>query len=206
MRSKWLLLALPVVLAGCRQDMHDQPKFRTYAETSFFPDGRSARPLVDGTIARGKLKTDTALYRGKIGDNFVTMIPAAAMKGYPNVKAFIERGQNRFNIYCSPCHGRLGDGEGMVVSRGLKHPPSYHTDRLRNQPVGYYFDVITNGFGAMVSYASRIPVEDRWAIIAYERALQLSQNATVEDVPPADRAQLDAPAAPKAEAPKEVHH
>lgn len=206
MKSKPLLLALPLLLAGCRQDMHDQPRFRSYAETKLWPDGRSARPAVDGAIARGKLRTDAVLYRGKAGDQFVNAIPAAAMKDYATPRAFLARGQNRYNIYCSPCHGRLGDGEGVVANRGFKHPPSYHSDKLRNQPAGYYYDVITNGFGAMVSYASRIPVEDRWAIVSYVRALQLSQNATVEDVPAADRAKLDAPAAPKTEAPKETHH
>ena len=133
----------------------------------------------------------------------------------PVDQAFLLRGQQRFNIYCSPCHGRTGYGDGMVVQRGFKAPPSYHIDRLRNQPSGYYFDVITNGYGTMVSYASRIPVDDRWAIVAYVRALQLSQNATVEDVPEAERAKLSAashsappaaghaappPAAPKPEA------
>jgi len=205
LKSRWLLLALAALAAGCRQDMHDQPRFRSYAESSFWPDGRSARPAVDGTIARGKLRTDSALHRGKAGDQFVTAIPAAAMAGYSSPRAFLARGQNRYNIFCSPCHGRLGDGEGMVVSRGFKHPPSYHTDKLRNQPDGYYYDVITNGFGAMVSYASRIPTEDRWAIVAYVRALQLSQNATLADVPEAERARLDA-AVPRPATPQETRH
>ena len=188
MRNKIALAiaAAALLLAGCRQDMHDQPKFRTYGSTNFFPDGRSARPAIDGTVARGKLKTDVRLYKGREGDGFTAQIPL------PVTKAFLERGQARFNIYCTPCHGRLGDGEGMVVKRGFKHPPTFHQDRLRNQPVGYIYDVITNGYGSMISYASRIPPQDRWAIVAYIRALQLSQNATVNDVSEADRPKLDA--------------
>ncbi|MFN7925732.1 MAG: cytochrome c [Bryobacteraceae bacterium] len=196
------LLALPLVLllAACRQDMHDQPKFKALSGSSFFPDGRASRPLIDGTIARGKLRTDTRMFQGKEGDAFVTQIPV------PVTKALLERGQQRFNIYCSPCHGRLGDGEGLVTQRGFKHPPSYHSDKMRNQPAGYFYDVITNGFGAMASYASRVPAEDRWAIVSYIRALQLSQNATIEDVPAAEREHLDRPAAPAAEAPKQEGH
>ncbi len=204
MTSKQLLLAIPLALglAGCRQDMHDQPRYRPLAEATFWPDHRSARPIIDGTIARGYLKTDTKLFKGKDGDNFVAAIPASAMEGFPDTKAFLERGRARFNIYCTPCHGRLGDGEGMVVQRGLKHPPTYHQDRLRNQSNGYIFDVISNGFGAMISYAARIPVKDRWAIVAYVRVLQYSQNAPVAEVPASERASLDRPK-PKAEA---THH
>ena len=188
MRTNLLpLLAGLVLLGSCRQDMHDQPKYKPFAASSFWPDQRSARPIVDGTVARGKLKTDTRLWKGRAGDgSFVTELPV------PVTKALLERGQQRFNIYCTPCHGRAGDGEGMVVQRGFKHPPTYHSDKLRQQPVGYIYDVITNGFGAMVSYSSRIPMEDRWAIAAYVRVLQFSQNATVEDLPEADRGQLQA--------------
>ena len=194
------LLLVPVLLASlaCRQDMHDQPRYRPLAEASLFADGRSARPSVDGTVARGYLRTDARMYKGKDGDNFVSTLPV------PLTRALLDRGRNRFNIYCTPCHGRLGDGEGMVVQRGFKHPPTYHQDRLRNQPVGYIFDVITNGFGSMISYANRVPVEDRWAIAAYVRALQLSQNSNVADVPPADLAALNAPPAPKPA--QETHH
>lgn len=192
MSTRLLLIALPAVfLIGCRQDMHDQPKYRTYAYSEFWNDARSARPRVENTIARGQLHTDAKMFKGKDGDAFTNTIP------YTVDKAFLARGQNRYNIYCSPCHGQTGDGEGMVVQRGFKHPPTYHQDRLRNQPAGYYYDVITNGFGSMISYASRVQPQDRWAIVAYVRALQLSQNATVEDVPAADRPKLDqAPAAP----------
>ena len=186
MRTNLLpLLAGLVLLGSCRQDMHDQPKYKPFARSSFWPDQRSARPIVEGTVARGKLKTDTRLWKGRAGDgSFITDLPV------PLTKVLLERGQQRFNIYCTPCHGRAGDGEGMVVQRGFKHPPTYHSDKLRQQPVGYIYDVITNGFGAMVSYSSRIPMEDRWAIAAYVRVLQFSQNATIEDVPEADRSQL----------------
>ena len=178
------------LMTGCRQDMHDQPSYKPYAQSSFWPDQRSARPAIDGTVARGKLKTDTRLWKGRAADGtFITSIPM------PVTKALLERGQQRYNIYCTPCHGRTGEGEGMIVQRGFKHPPTYHSDRLRQQPPGYIFDVISNGFGSMVSYASRIPMEDRWAITAYVKVLQFSQNATTEDVPEGDRARLEAPPA-----------
>ena len=171
--------------AGCRQDMHDQPRFEPLEANSFFPDGRSARPLVTGVVARGTLQDDAHLYTGRMNDEFVTTFP------FPITQDVILHGQERFNIYCTPCHGRLGDGEGMIVQRGLKHPPSYHIDRLREAPVGYFFNVITNGFGIMFDYSDRIPVRDRWAIISYIRALQLSQNAKIDDVPADARQQLD---------------
>ena len=192
-----LLIAVAALTVGCRQDMHDQPKYKPFAQSSFWSDDRSARPLVDGTVARGKLKTDTRLWKGRNPDGtFVTELPV------PVTRTLLLRGQQRFNIYCTPCHGRAGDGEGMVVQRGFKHPPTYHSDKLRQQPPGYIYDVITNGFGAMVSYASRVPMEDRWAITAYVRVLQFSQNATIEDVPAADRAQIQTQAAVHTEAPK----
>jgi mono/diheme cytochrome c family protein len=162
--------------------MHDQPRYKPFSGTSFWPDQRSARPVVDGTVARGKLKTNTRLWKGRGADgSFIADFPMTL------TKALLVRGQERYNIYCTPCHGRAGDGEGMVVQRGFKHPPTYHQDRLRQQPNGYIFDVIGNGFGSMPSYASRIPMEDRWAITAYVRVLQFSQNATMDDVPQADR-------------------
>ncbi len=192
MRTNSYLLALVAGVAslgGCRQDMHDQPKYKPFAATSFWPDGRASRPVVEGTVARGRLKTDTRLWKGRNADgSFIADFPV------PVTKALLVRGQQRFNIYCTPCHGRAGDGEGMVVQRGFKHPPTYHSDKLRQQPNGYIFDVISNGFGSMPSYGSRIPMEDRWAIAAYVRVLQFSQNATIDDVPQADRAQLAAPA------------
>ncbi len=183
------LLGAAALATGCRQDMHDQPKYRPLGASNFFPDGRASRPVVEGTVARGYLKNDIPLYYGKVArdsKDFVTEIPMKVDK------ALLERGQQRFNIFCSPCHGIGGDGEGMVVQRGLKHPPTYHSDKMHKQPVGYFFDVMSNGFGVMPSYASRIPVNDRWAIVASVRALQLSRAATIDDVPPAERARLEA--------------
>jgi hypothetical protein len=177
--------AVLLILTGCRQDMHDQPKYIPLRPSSFFDDGRSARPIPAGTVARGHLDADIAFYTGKGPDGkYVDAFP------FPITKDVLMRGQNRYNIYCTPCHDRLGTGNGMVVRRGFRHPPSYHIDRLRQAPNGYIFDVITNGFGAMQDYSAQIEPADRWAIIAYERALQLSQNATLNDVPPTDRAQL----------------
>jgi mono/diheme cytochrome c family protein len=193
LKAKSLLpFAALLLLAACRQDMHDQPRYKPYAASRLFPDGMSARLPVEGTVARGELRENVALYVGRTANN--TAAPYITELPIPLTKATLERGRQRFNIYCSPCHGQTGDGEGMIVQRGMKHPPSYHTDRLRQEPVGYYFDVITNGFGVMASYASRIPAEDRWAIIAYVRALQVSQNATIEDVPVSERNNLDRPA------------
>ena len=180
-----LALALAFATAGCRQDMHDQPKFIPLRPSTFFDDGRSARPLVEGTVPRGQLNEDAAFYTGKGPDGK----PLDAIP-FPVTKETVERGQERFNIFCAPCHGRLGNGDGMIVRRGFRRPPSYHIDRLRSVPNGYIFDVISKGFGAMSDYAAQIPPADRWAIVAYIRALQLSQNATVNDVPPAARGQL----------------
>jgi mono/diheme cytochrome c family protein len=173
------------VLVGCRQDMHDQPRYKPLAGTDFFGDGRSARQTVDGTVARGHLRIDKARYTGKVNDVEVDNFP------FPITKADVLRGQERFNIYCSPCHSRIGDGNGMVVRRGFRQAASYHTEKLRNAPVGHFFDVITNGFGAMPSYASRVEPDDRWRIAAYIRVLQLSENASIEDVPPDKRAELE---------------
>jgi mono/diheme cytochrome c family protein len=177
--SKALCVAALVLLgaAGCRQDMHDQPKYIPLRESTFFNDARSARPIVAGTVARGQLHEDTLLYTGKINGADTTMFPFA-VDG-----RVLARGQERFNIYCSPCHGRTGFGDGIVVRRGYRRPPSYHDDRLRSAPIGHFFDVISNGFGAMPDYAAQIRVEDRWAIIAYIRALQLSEHAAIADVP-----------------------
>jgi len=181
------LLAL-LALTGCsRLDMQDQPKYKPQRPSDFFADGRSGRPEVEGTIARGSLDEDTALYAGKDEKgNDVEAFPI------PVDKALILRGQQRFEIYCAPCHGRIGNGLGMIVRRGFKQPPSYHIDRLRNAPVGHYFDVITNGYGAMLNYAAQVQVRDRWAIIAYIRALQYSENANVNDLPQEARAKLPA--------------
>ncbi len=166
-----------ILLAGCRQDMHDQPRFKPLAMSDFYPDLRSARPPVEGTVARGQLHEDTYFYTGKVADGN----PGDYMP-FPVTPDVLERGQQRFNIYCSPCHSRLGDGNGIVVQRGFRAPPSYHTDRLRKAPLGYFFEVMTYGFGAMPEYAPQIPARDRWCIVAYIRALQLSQSATSADI------------------------
>lgn len=166
-----------VVLAGCRQDMHDQPRFKPLAMNTFYPDDRSARPLVEGTVARDDERADQYFYTGKINGQPGTELP------FPLTPAVLERGRERYNIYCSPCHSEIGDGNGMIVQRGFKRPPSYHTDRLRQAPIGHFFDVMTNGFGGMSEYKSQVSPSDRWAIAAYIRALQLSQDATRADVP-----------------------
>ena len=179
-----VLLAL-AASAACRRDMQDQPKYIPLRPSSFFDDGRSQRPLVEGAIPRGHLNDDPAFYTGKGPDGkYVETFP------FPVTRQVIERGQNRFNIYCTPCHGRLGFGDGKIVRRGFKHPPSYHSDRLRQVQAGYIFNVITEGFGAMPDYAAQVAPADRWAIVSYIRALQLSENGAVDDVPPEARAQL----------------
>jgi mono/diheme cytochrome c family protein len=171
-------IGLLMLLTACRQDMQNEPRYKPLAQSDFFSDQRSARPMVEGTVARGHLRIDEARYTGKIDGEDIDQFPI------PIAKADIERGQTRFNIYCTPCHGRLGDGNGMVVLRGFRQPPSYYSDRLVHAPVGHYFDVVTNGFGAMPSYASRVEPDDRWRVVAYIRALQLSESATQADVPP----------------------
>jgi hypothetical protein len=158
--------------------MHNQPKFIPLRESGFYADGRSARPLVEGTVARGQLNDDDLLYTGKTAGQDATEFP------YPVTAEVMARGRERYDIFCSPCHDRTGGGEGMVVKRGYRQPPSFHIDRLRQSPVGHFFDVMTNGFGAMPDYRAQVPVRDRWAIAAYIRALQASANATLDDVPP----------------------
>ena len=166
-----------LILAGCRQDMHDQPRFKPLAKSDFYTDLRSERPPVEGTVARGDAHEDTYFYTGMMGENPGDYMPPQV----PVNEETLVRGRERFNIYCAPCHSRTGDGNGMVVQRGYRHPPSYHDERLRKAPLGYFFHVMTDGFGAMPDYASQIPPRDRWCIVAYIRALQLSQNATVAD-------------------------
>jgi cbb3-type cytochrome c oxidase subunit III len=169
-------LALLILCAGCRLDMHVQPRYNPLAKSDFFADQRSARPLVEGTVARGELHDDTYFYTGKLGNNPGDYMPFAVTKDD------LERGRSRFNIYCSPCHSRLGDGNGYISTRGFsRRPPSFHIERLEKAPVGYIFNVMTEGFGIMPDYASQIPPRDRWCIVAYIRALQLSQHATVAD-------------------------
>lgn len=180
-----VLVLSAAALAACRQDMHDQPKYIPLRPSSFFNDGRSARPIPENTIARGHLDEDRAFYTGRdASGKLVTEFPI------PVTKELLLRGQDRFNVYCTPCHDQTGSGNGMVTQRGFRHPPSYHTDRLRQMPVGHFYDVITNGLGAMQDYSAQVQPADRWAIAAYIRALQLSQTATINDVPAADRAQL----------------
>jgi len=173
-----------LLLTACRQKMANQPKYDPLEPSDFFADGMSARPRVPGTVARGELDIYSFMATGKIngadGDGFPMPVTAEVM----------DRGEERFNIFCSECHGKVGDGNGMIPSRGYRRPPSYHTEALRNAKTGHFFDVMTNGFGAMPSYAAQVPVDDRWAIIAYIRALQLSQNATINDLPPDMRAKL----------------
>ena len=164
--------------------MHDQPKYTPLRGSTFFRDERSARPIVAGTVARGQLRDDTLLYTGKVNGDDATVFPFAIDE------LRLRRGRERYDIYCSPCHARTGDGDGMIVRRGYRRPPSYHDPRLREAPVGHYFDVMTNGFGAMPDYAAQISAEDRWAIAAYIRALQLSAHATIADVAMGDRAKL----------------
>jgi len=188
------LLALPflaaMILPGCRSEMYDQPRYKPYAASDFFPDGTSSRPMVAGTVPRrdpnerGKATAehfDTGKTEGKLAET----LP------FPVDRVVLERGQGRFRIFCTPCHGELGNGRGMIVRRGFNPPPSFHSDELRKKPVGHYFDVMTRGYGTMYSYASRIPPRDRWAIGAYIRALQLSQHAVASELPAMDQGRLE---------------
>jgi mono/diheme cytochrome c family protein len=176
--------------------MHDAPRYTALQQSTFFANGAASRPLVANTVARGHLREDEHLYTGKVNGQPATEFPM------PVTAEVMARGQERFNVYCSPCHGRTGQGNGMIVQRGFRAPPSYHEERLRNMPVGYFFDVMTNGFGAMQDYSAQVNVSDRWAIAAYIRALQFSRNATVADVPADRRGDLDRPA--EAPAPTEA--
>jgi hypothetical protein len=163
---------------ACRMDMQMQPRQNPLSRSDFYTDQRSERPPVEGTVARGQLHEDTYFYTGKIGNNPGDVMP------FPVTKEVLTRGRERYNIFCAPCHSRVGDGNGFVPSRGFaRQPPSFHIARLQKAPVGYFYDVITEGFGIMPDYASQIPPQDRWSIVAYVRALQLSQNATKADVP-----------------------
>jgi len=172
-----------VLIGGCKlqQDMAHQPKNRPLSPSAFFDDGRSERPLIENTVAHGSIADDD-LFVPKDSNAFPL----------PLTPQLLARGQERFKIFCTPCHGLQGDGNGMVAMRGMKHPPTYHQPRLRQVPNGYIYDVITNGFGGMLGYSAQIPPADRWAIIAYVRALQLSRNAPVSDLPPDLRERLNA--------------
>jgi cytochrome c553 len=184
MNLRHLILLLPFILTACRRDMFDQPRSNPLGHSDFFADGAASRTLVPGTIPRGHLDADEAFYTGKIGTNLISNFPVLI------TRELLERGRERYDIYCAVCHGPNGDGHGVVVQRGFPAPPSYHIDRLRQAPPGYFFDVITRGYGVMYSYASRVEPADRWAIAAYIRALQLSHDATLNDVPPAEQTNL----------------
>jgi hypothetical protein len=179
----WMAVGLAVVI-GCQQKMADQPRYEPLSQSSLFDDDRAARPLVEGTVARGQLRSDEPLYTGKEGGKLVDTFP------FPLTLTVLERGEQRFNIFCSPCHDRVGTGQGMIVRRGYRAPPSFHIDRLRQAPAGHFFEVMSKGFGGMPDYAQQIRPEDRWAIVAYIRALQLSQHATLANVPEDQRPQL----------------
>jgi mono/diheme cytochrome c family protein len=186
MRRALLLPLLALSLGACRDDMHNQAKTKPLRESPFFADHSSARPLPEGVVARGFLRADAALYRG-VGEDgkFVLDIPV------PVTKQLLARGRERFDIFCSPCHGRTGDGQGMIVARGFKNPSTFHVDRLRNERAGYFFDVMTNGFGQMSSYAPQITPEDRWAVVSWIRTLQASQNMPGDFLGKEDREALD---------------
>ena len=182
------LVGVTLVVAtasACRQDMHDQPNYQPLEASAFFGDAQASRPIVEGTVARGHLNEDALLHTGKVDGNEALLFPFTVNE------EVMARGQQRFNIYCSPCHGQTGMGDGMVVRRGFRRPPAFTEQRLLDAAPGHFFDVISNGFGAMSDYAMQIKAADRWAIVAYVRALQLSGHAAIDDVPVADRPKLD---------------
>lgn len=196
MQTSGSLRKLPILLAAtallwsassCRNDMRDDAKLKPLEKADFFADGRSARPLVDGTVPRTQLVSPEQEYlqTGKQNGQLGNRLP------FPLTRQVLQRGQERFNIYCSPCHDKLGTGQGMIVQRGMTRPPSYHIDRLRQAPLGHFVDVMTNGFGAMYSYRYRVLAEDRWAIAAYIRVLQVSQGTNVDDVPADELTKLE---------------
>jgi Cytochrome C oxidase, cbb3-type, subunit III len=182
-----------VLSNACRppQVMANQPSYKPYASSALFTNGSSARELLAGTVARGHVDPPDFYRTGKVNGVFGDGFPMQV------TRETLARGHERFDIYCSPCHGRVGNGDGMIPRRGYRRPPSFHTDDLRSRPSGHYFDVMTNGFGAMPQYGTMIPVRDRWTIVAYIRALQLSEHATIADVPPPQRAALDGGGAPR---------
>ncbi|MGE0444910.1 MAG: cytochrome c [Vicinamibacterales bacterium] len=181
-----LLAAACLLLVACRQDMHDAPRYDPLEASTFFANGAASRLPVANTVARGQLNEDRHLFEGVVDGR-----PAEAFP-MPVTAAVMARGQERFNVFCSPCHGRTGQGNGMIVQRGFRQPPSFHDQRLVDAPVGYYFDVMTNGFGAMQDYRSQVPAADRWAIAAYIRALQAARRGTIDDVPAEQRGALEA--------------
>ncbi len=185
--ARWRRIPLLLCLlcsAGCAPNMSEQPRYNPLSPSDLFPDGRSARPAVPGTVPFGALPSDQAFYTGRVSGEVVERMPV------PVTRSLLLRGRERYEIFCSPCHGLTGDGQGMIVRRGFRQPPSYFILRLREVPDGHFFEVITNGFGEMASYANRVPPADRWAITGYIRALQFSQAATLEDVPSPERGRL----------------
>ncbi len=183
-RTGTLVLVLCGLAGACRQDMHDQPRFEPLEGSPLFEDGRASRPRVAGTVARGERGWDPHLMEGRVDGELASTLP------FPLTLELLRRGRERYDIFCSPCHDRAGTGQGIVVQRGLKQPPSLHVERLRAAPPGYFFDVITRGFGAMLDLADRIPPDDRWAVVAYVRALQRSQDARVSDLTESEREHL----------------
>jgi len=181
----FLALSLGVFTTGCRQGMYQQTKHQPLEQSDFYADKMSSRPVIPGTVARGHLEIDSALFTGMVGTNYITELPIAV------TPELLDRGQQRFNIYCAVCHGRTGEGNGMIVQRGFPAPPSFHIERLRSAPIGHFFDVITRGYGVMYPYASRVQPRDRWAIACYIRALQQSQNTKVADLSAGQRRNLE---------------
>ena len=199
-RSSFGLLAIALVALGCRQDMHDQPKYEPLEASSLYPHESSSRAWVEGTVARGMLRDDRVFYTGLTDDDaFVQELPI------PLDRKLVERGQNRYQAFCSPCHGSTGDGRGMVVRRGFKHPKPFHEERLRQIGVGYFFNVMTNGFGQMSSYAAQLEPADRWAIAAYIRALQLSWETSISNLSDEDRARIAAAGSESDSQPRQDH-
>jgi mono/diheme cytochrome c family protein len=186
LRVACVVLGLSSVTACDMQDMYEQPKYAPLEPSPFFNDDRSARPLVGDTVAQGELRTNTEFFTGKSGMNLVTVIPVVV------TKALLERGEERYNIFCAPCHDAVGNGNGMIVQRGFRQPPSLHIPRLQDAPIGHFYDVMSNGFGLSPDFSAQISPEDRWAIAAYLRALQLSQHAPLADVPADQRHELEA--------------
>lgn len=179
------LLVVVVMLIGCRQKMAEQPHGETYEASDFFPNGAVARSPVEGTVARGSMAPGDSLTQAKTGDDYVRRFPLDVDR------SLLERGRQRYNIFCAPCHDAAGTGRGIVVHRGFRQPAAFHIKRLRESAEGYFFDVITNGFGTMPSYGRLIPPRDRWAITAYIRALQLSQNTPAEALSTDDKRRLE---------------
>ncbi len=191
-------ILVAVALVGCRQDMHDQPKYQPHEESDFFADGIANRPQIEGTVARGQLFDDRLLHEGIDADGALAETLPVALDA-----RMLERGQVVYDVYCAPCHDRAGSGNGMVVRRGFKRPESFHAPRLRQSPPGYFYQVLTNGYGEMSGYRAMIDLEDRWAVVAYVRALQLSQAVPAAELDASDRSAIAAP--PAAETPEPTH-